>query len=229
MTNFIETLYQEIALWQAHFDNLYTLLAITKTLNAYPREWLIFKYSSDASAYADFYNKINAIVLATDIDGGRDGDNKMSEINIIPTYQLIHYDLRFHLNKQPLSLNALLRAKGHWKLLGIPSSAYHMHGINGEYNLKFISQNGYFEAVYSSLTSQLILDPWNIGTYNFANPSDWGHHYTYDVEPYYKWNNTPALKGQGQLGANLLAAENIVRYEQSAHAQENYNKIKSLF
>lgn len=230
MNDFIESLYHNINVWQSSLGNLYTLLSITNMLNTYPTEWITFKYRANASDYTDFYNKINELVLETDIDDAQDNnDNNKTDKHIIPAFKYIHYDLRLHLNKQPVSLNALLKVKDDWKLLRIKSSAYHMHGENGEYNLKFISKDGHFEAVYSSLSSNLVLNPWNIGTYNFANPSDKPNHYTYDVEPFFKWNNTPSLKGQGVIGANLLAGENIARYNQSLQAQENYNKIKSLF
>ena len=229
MNHFIESLYHNINLWQSSIGNLYTLLSITNMLNTYPTEWLNFKYTADVLDYANFYNRINELVLQTDIHDANNNDNKKTETHIISAFKYIHYDLRLHLNKQPLSLYALLSVKDDWKLLRIKSSAYHMHGKNGEYNLKFISKDGHFEAVYSSLSYNLITDPWNIGTYNFANPSDTSNHYTYDVEPFLKWNNAPSLKGQGLIGANLLARENIARYNQSLQAQENYNKIKSLF
>ena len=48
-------------------------------------------------------------------------------------------------------------------------SAFHMKGEDGEYNLKFVSFNGFIEAVYNK--EGILLDenndPINMGTYNF--------------------------------------------------------------
>ncbi|MFA5527422.1 MAG: hypothetical protein WC996_02300 [Peptostreptococcales bacterium] len=229
MNHFIEALYESMALWQAYYGNFYTLLAITQRIDAYPIKWLNFKYSADIQDYVEFYNRINAIVLETNIYNSDNSDNKQIYKSINPAFKKIHFNLRFHLNKQPLSLYDILDRKEKWTLLPIKSSAFHMNGKDGEYNLKFISKDGHLEAVYSSLSYSLVINPWNIGTYNYAPLTDSPNHYTYDVEPYYKWNNTPFLKGQGQIASNIMAGENILRYNQSSKAQENYNKIKELF
>jgi hypothetical protein len=80
-----------------------------------------------------------------------------------------------------------------WKLLEMEKMAFHMYGINGAYNLKFISTDGYFEAVYNKDGILLTQDndPLNMGTFNYAHQlSDQVTHYKLDVQPYFNWNNT---------------------------------------
>jgi hypothetical protein len=81
-----------------------------------------------------------------------------------------------------------------WELLPWQSMAFHMYGKDGEYNLKFISADGHFEAVYNKngilLTKEN--DPLNMGTFNYAHQlADQMTHYNLDVWPYFMWNNTP--------------------------------------
>jgi hypothetical protein len=57
----------------------------------------------------------------------------------------------------------------------------------GEYNLKFVSKNGRkYEAVYNYAGELLDEnnDPVNMGTYNYADPSNKLKHGRYDVCPY---------------------------------------------
>jgi hypothetical protein len=58
-----------------------------------------------------------------------------------------------------------------WELLPWQGMAFHMYGTDGEYNLKFISADGHFEAVYNKdgilLTQEN--DPKNMGTFNYAH------------------------------------------------------------
>jgi RHS repeat-associated protein len=86
---------------------------------------------------------------------------------------------------------------GKWELMSLNGSQYHMYdagGLSGAYNLKFISQNGCFEAVYNSKTYQITKDPYNMGTYNYGRGSG---HFIHDVIPWgdywlvgEKWGNT---------------------------------------
>ena len=78
------------------------------------------------------------------------------------------------------------------------ASVYHMYGENGEYNLKFVSDDGKYEGVYDKNGTELteVNDPINMGTYNYADPSIcFGvvHGY-FDVIPYDfrlgGWGNT---------------------------------------
>jgi hypothetical protein len=80
-----------------------------------------------------------------------------------------------------------------WELLPWTNMAFHMYGKDGEYNLKFISADGHFEAVYNRegilLTQKN--DILNMGTFNYAHQlADQVTHYNLDVWPYFMWNNT---------------------------------------
>lgn len=61
-----------------------------------------------------------------------------------------------------------------------------MYGENGVYNLKFVSDDGKYEGVYDKNGTELteVNDPVNMGTYNYADPSDTLEHTIFDVKPY---------------------------------------------
>ncbi|GHU86743.1 hypothetical protein FACS189476_00530 [Spirochaetia bacterium] len=83
-----------------------------------------------------------------------------------------------------------------WKLLPPGKSIYHMYGIDGEYNLKFISNDGHFEVVYNKNGEKLTKDndPLNMGTFNYSSEENYDDHLGYDILPYFKWNNTRETK-----------------------------------
>jgi RHS repeat-associated protein len=91
-----------------------------------------------------------------------------------------------------------LAITGDWNLQSSFGARFHMYDVEeyeilGAYNLKFVSRNGYFEAVYNSQAShyQITRDPYNMGTYNYAKPSGVSllSHNSYDVETWKKWGN----------------------------------------
>lgn len=97
-----------------------------------------------------------------------------------------HY-FRNKLNRAPSSLSELICQSEKWTLCKIEDSRYHINGIDGEYNLKFISLCGKYEAVYNKYGELLTEtnDPVNMGTYNYANyMTDLVAHTIYDVLPY---------------------------------------------
>jgi len=157
--------------------------------------------------------------------------NHLIDIQGGPLTQDEHY-LRNKLNYAPLSLDdMLLEIKNkntlNWQLMPPRDSALHMFGLDGEYNVKFVSGNGMFEAVYDK--NGVLLnednDPINMGTYNYANPTtDVKKHSIYDVAPYYIWGNTknsrPALKPD--------ALTNLDKFYKNKDATNKYEKIKSL-
>jgi hypothetical protein len=82
-----------------------------------------------------------------------------------------------------------------WQLSTAQNARFHMFGTGAEYNLKFVSADGHFEAVYNKdgvlLTEEN--DPLNMGTFNYANQlseAEQELHYLLDVSPFFKWNNT---------------------------------------
>lgn len=75
-----------------------------------------------------------------------------------------------------------------WIELEKSKSVYHM--LLGQYgNVKFVSPNGQFEAVFNS-KNELVKSSINMGTYNYCGPTK-SCHFGLDVVPYYLWGNTP--------------------------------------
>ncbi|OPZ94902.1 MAG: Xyloglucanase Xgh74A precursor [Firmicutes bacterium ADurb.Bin419] len=107
----------------------------------------------------------------------------------------LHY-FRIDLNRVPKTLhelvdeNSKLPSDQQWQLMSIEKSLYHMQGEGGLKNLKFVSADGRFEAVYNS-DGKLVEDWINIGTYNYAPSLTEGSlkHKIFDVEPYKEWGN----------------------------------------
>ena len=135
----------------------------------------------------------------------------------------IHY-FRNRLNKGPKELELLLKEKDNWVLLTPDKSAFHMHGRDGIFNLKFISKDeGNFEVVYDK-DNKLVTNRINMGTYNFANPEDIKGHEKYDLKPYYSWGNTEMCTGDGQLESLKKAINNLTRFSSDLNAKERYEK-----
>lgn len=87
-----------------------------------------------------------------------------------------------------------LVACGKWRLFSARYHRYEVAGTDAAYHVKFISANGRFEVVYHTETGQLVTDPVNMGTYNYAPgsflPWKYYQHYQYDKVPWIKWGNT---------------------------------------
>lgn len=124
----------------------------------------------------------------------------------VPINKELHY-FRLKLNRAPNTLDDLLKEKENWTLLKMEDSVFHMYDSEactdennkgkGRYNLKFVSKDGKFEAVYnynnmllddreSNESEGHLYDPKNMGTYNYASPN-WPSkimHGFYDVVPF---------------------------------------------
>ncbi|WP_449536388.1 hypothetical protein [Ferdinandcohnia sp. Marseille-Q9671] len=110
----------------------------------------------------------------------------------------LHY-FRNELNRYgdaPEQLEEMIElvACGNWQLFSARYHRYEVSDYDAAYNVKFISSNGRFEAVYHTESGQLVTDPVNMGTYNFApgsiHPWKYYQHHTYDKVPWKKWGNT---------------------------------------
>jgi hypothetical protein len=104
--------------------------------------------------------------------------------------------------------------------------AFHMYGKEGEYNLKFISADGHFEAVYNKdgmlLTQEN--DPLNMGTFNYAHQlADQVTHYNLDVWPYFMWNNT-----EEAMRINNTEKIEPVPIDKNENAMGRYRKYEEL-
>jgi hypothetical protein len=170
----------------------------------------------DNQKFKRYYQKINQIV------------GNMTEIN-----EKIHY-FRNKLNVAPETLEDMVKEaqKGNWRLLPPIQAAFHMndHDKIDEplKNLKFVSSDGYFEAVYD-VNGKLLTeenDPINMGTYNYIGPDDVKGHERLDVDPYYKWGNTEEVEGRGMRRELAAATNNLRKYESSKEAQLHSYRIR---
>lgn len=114
-----------------------------------------------------------------------------------------------------------------WILLHPSSTFFHMAGPEGEYNLKFISSDGHFEAVYDRdgilLTQKN--NPMNMGTFNYANPATQRErHFRYDIMPYLKWRNT----SDSPPVSKSIEADMKVKFEANHDAKKHYMFYKNL-
>ncbi|MNO38914.1 hypothetical protein D3C76_290320 [compost metagenome] len=124
----------------------------------------------------------------------------------------------------PESLDEMitLAAKDKWKLFSARYHRYNYEGVNGALNVKFMSANGRFEAVYNTGTGEIVTDSYNMGTYNYApgsiNPKKYYKHYLLDKKPWEKWGN-----------ADGVTYKDIMKLKSghgSAEEKENTRKIK---
>lgn len=86
-----------------------------------------------------------------------------------------------------------LAAKEKWKLFSAKFHRYNYGENNGALNVKFLSEDGRFEAVYNVGAGKIVDDPVNMGTYNYApgsvNPIKFYLHGKFDKDPWKKWGN----------------------------------------
>ncbi|GEM_PF-5884806 len=144
-------------------------------------------------------------------------------------YKELHY-FRNKLNRSPKTRDEMVTKINNssdgekWKLLEIEESIFHMFGEEGEFNLKFISADGMFEAVYNRAGTLLTEsnDPVNMGTYNYSHPKkNKTGHGMFDVAPYILYGNVegvPAASGE---------FENKTRFYNNPQAVAKYEEYKN--
>ncbi|QGU96693.1 hypothetical protein GOM49_17815 [Clostridium bovifaecis] len=118
-----------------------------------------------------------------------------------PTYSERETDKTQHYNRQsfntgiPETYDDMQHSvsKGEYEQLPPSQSIYHKIGKYNKNNEKYVSKDGHKEAVFNPTTRKLVIDPVNMGTYNFNGPKDlFGlPHLFRDVIPYYIWGNSP--------------------------------------
>lgn len=160
-------------------------------------------------------------------------------VKMVGSVDKVMHFARNKLNRAPASLSAMVQyinsnLDKKWRLLPPEEAAYHMNGVGGEYNLKFISPDGHFEGIYNSVTGTLVSDSENMGTYNYVDPSNTIEHTIYDVNPFYKWGNIETGINRsltdGAFIENLKAADNLAKYYQdpTGYAQYFYEYYRSI-
>ncbi|WP_026884666.1 hypothetical protein [Clostridium akagii] len=188
-------------------------------------------------------------VIMVDVDkNGNELDNNEST-NIVRFHKLVssliykigYVDMQTHyfrnqLNRAPktlkglIKLNKTLPINRRWILLNIRYSGYHIQGVDGEYNLKFVSYDDYCEAVYNKKGVLLNEknDPINMGTYNYAaGIPKINAHVKFDMDPYLLWGNTLNSPQKGKYEIN--SGVNLAYINYKKHAASVYIYRKNLF
>ncbi|MDR1636729.1 MAG: hypothetical protein LBR93_05270, partial [Treponema sp.] len=114
-----------------------------------------------------------------------------------------------------------------WGLSTWQDTAFHTYGEDGAYNLKFISRDGHFEAVYNKggelLTAEN--DPLNMGTFNYGDyQTENMKHLKYDVWPYFQWNNTREAAALSRNGEKTQS----VPIDKNPQAMARYREYEAL-
>jgi hypothetical protein len=144
-----------------------------------------------------------------------------------------HY-FRNCFSRAPVTLDEMLaviretdNAPFGWRLSTWQDTAFHTYGEDGAYNLKFISRDGHFEAVYNKGGCLLTAnnDPLNMGTFNYGDyQTENMKHLKYDVWPYFEWNNTREVAA---LNRNREKAQSVP-IDKSPEAMARYEEYEAL-
>jgi hypothetical protein len=144
-----------------------------------------------------------------------------------------HY-FRNHFSRAPLTLDDMVHiitetdnALFGWRLAIWQDTAFHAYGEDGAYNLKFISRDGHFEAVYNKDGVLLTADndPLNMGTFNYGDyQTENMKHLKYDVWPYFEWNNTREAAALSRNGEKTQS----VPIDKNPQAMARYREYEAL-
>lgn len=201
---------------------------------------LIIHQSGYKSALSQIINDVD--INGSDLDFNYPGNNqRLYKLTSLIIGHLGYVDMETHyfrnkLNRAPqtlsemIAINKSLPMNKRWILLAVINSAYHVQGLNGEFNLKFISYDGFCEAVYKR--NGVLLneknDPVNMGTFNYAaGIPGVGSHSKYDVAPFLVWGNTIDSPEKGS--ALITRNANIALLNCKTHAAEVFMYRKILF
>lgn len=194
---------------------------------------------SSASAAELTLHKLMQDVQSKDVDLNRLSDNDYVDLALSVSLlvdeqggvktKAQHY-FRNEFGRAPQTLDQMVAAiRGgeddafHWQLLRPDQTYLHMMGPDGAFNLKFVSEDGHFEAVYNKEGQLLGTDnnPVDMGTFNYASPLDsLGKHARYDVATYYKWGNVPGEKAVPKDEMSAMADKFKADKEAAAHYEE---------
>ena len=151
--------------------------------------------------------------------------------------RVMHF-ARNKINRAPSSLQGMVDyineyPSKKWRMLPATESLFHMN--DGEvYNIKFVSPDEHFEAVYNAQTMLLVDSPSNMGTYNFVGPSDKTNHETYDVNPFFQYGNTEDQNlnrtlEDGRLYEGGKAAANLALFYANYWATSLFDTYYNLY
>lgn len=216
-----------------YFDELNALYSKVKKEN---NKWGIFGNGKEIAAEAVINQMMDDLEANPDALVGNANykrffdtfDQNITQLDSIT--ERMHY-FRNTLNSYggaPTDLEGMIEmaAKGEWELFSTIGTAYHRYdydGVQGALNVKFVSADGRFEAVYNTGTGKMVTDPANMGTYNYAPASSvvgFFKHNKCDVEPFEKWGNTSELSYED--------IKNLKSGHMTITAHTNHNTVKEL-
>lgn len=187
-----------------YFDELNELYKQVKLAN---EKWYVFEGSRKIAAKAVITKMMKDLENNPTVLINHDNNNLYFETfdkNIRKLNRItdeIHY-FRNTLNAYsgaPTSLDEMitLASEHKWKLFSAKFHRYNNEEVNAALNVKFISANGRFEVVYNTETEEIVTDPVNMGTYNYApgsiNPQKYYRHYLFDLKPWKNWGNVAGV------------------------------------
>jgi hypothetical protein len=196
--------------------------------NIYGNRKAFSELMNDVNKYGNELNNIDPNNIHNNIDPKN--IQRFNKLVSSLVYKIGYVDMEMHyfrnkLNRVPknlkelMTLNKTLPVYKRWRLLGITSSEYHIQGTDGEYNLKFLSFDGFYEAVYNKkgILQNEKNNPVDMGTYNFAaGMHRINAHGKFDVSPYLKWGNSPNSPQKGSAAINKGVHSALNRYKKFA-------------
>lgn len=167
-------------------------------------QWFVFDGSEKAAAQAVISRMMHDLEHHPEALTGHPNFNRYFETfdEHIREMGRITKEMHFFRNKlnaysgAPEKLDDMitLAARNEWRLFSARYHKYMGEEMNAALNVKFVSANGRFEAVYNTESGQMVVDAYNMGTYNYApgsiNPIEYYKHHIYDKVPWKKWGNT---------------------------------------
>lgn len=224
--------------------NMDQFTALSRSSNSIPGSQNYVRYIKEIAEVSGDKAALDKVMSDVDKDTsviGKNSENDLRLYKLVSTliYKVGHVDMEVHyfrnkLNvapgnlKEMLKINSSLPPEKQWRLITVGSSLYHMQGEEGIYNLKFVSANGFCEAVYNKHGTLLTEnnDPINMGTFNYgAGIPVAGAHKKYDIDPYLEWGNTPDSPQKGSAAINAGTQMAAELYNRNKEEVNNYRVL----
>ena len=110
-------------------------------------------------------------------------------LEIAVTFVAIEIDRHYFRNQYNKPLPSTMRCAELWGWDGTVSAA--CHKFTSLDNVKYVSWDGYREAVYNKKTGKIVTNHMDMGTYNFwPSTKGWAEHFAYDIFPWILWGNS---------------------------------------